>query len=67
MSHEISLIEVCQAIVRREMRLAGHQFSAVINPLLFFILVVTLFPLSLPIENHLLHQIAPELFGQLLY
>ena len=53
------LFKLICAISRRELLLAGRQFSAIMNPFLFFLLVVMLFPLALTPENHLLKQIAP--------
>lgn len=46
-------------ILRRELRLAFRQRSEIINPLWFFIIVITLFPLGIGPEPQLLRRIAP--------
>lgn len=50
---------ICRALIQREFRLAGSQFQAILNPILFFVIVVTLFPLALSSDNNLLQRIAP--------
>jgi len=47
------------AIVRRDLRLALRKRSEIINPLLFFVLVITLFPLGVGAKPVLLQAIAP--------
>ena len=47
------------AIIRRDLVLALRRRSEVANPLLFFILVITLFPLGIGAQPHLLQAIAP--------
>ena len=49
------------AIIRRDILLAWRSPSEFINPLLFFVVVVTLFPLAISPESKLLHQIGPGL------
>lgn len=46
-------------IVRRELLLAFRRQSEVLNPLWFFVLIVTLFPLALGPEPGILSRIAP--------
>ena len=43
----------------RDLRLAFRNFAEIINPLWFFLIIVTLFPLSIGPEPQLLRQIAP--------
>jgi heme exporter protein B len=47
------------AIVRRDLVLAMRRRSEVANPVLFFILVITLFPLGIGAQPKLLQAIAP--------
>jgi heme exporter protein B len=47
------------AIVRRDLRLALRKRAEIINPLLFFVLVITLFPLGVGAKPMLLQAIAP--------
>lgn len=47
------------AVIRRELRIAARSGAEVINPLWFFLIVVTLFPLSIGPEPQLLARIAP--------
>jgi heme exporter protein B len=47
------------AIVRRDLLLASRKRSEAANPVLFFILVVTLFPLGIGAQPKLLQAIAP--------
>lgn len=47
--------------LNREVRLQVRQFEDWINPLLFFVIVTSLFPLAFNADNHLLHQIGPGL------
>jgi heme exporter protein B len=46
-------------IVRRELLLAYRRQSEVLNPLWFFVLIITLFPLALGPEPGILSRIAP--------
>lgn len=43
----------------RDLRLAFRHLADIINPLWFFLIIITLFPLSIGPEPQLLHQIAP--------
>jgi heme exporter protein B len=47
------------AIIRRDLVLALRRRSEIANPLLFFVLVITLFPLGIGAQPHLLKAIAP--------
>ncbi|WKS82089.1 heme exporter protein CcmB [Edwardsiella tarda] len=47
------------AVIRRELRIAARSGAEIINPLWFFLIVVTLFPLSIGPEPQLLARIAP--------
>lgn len=47
------------AVIRRELRIALRSGAEIINPLWFFLIVVTLFPLSIGPEPQLLARIAP--------
>ncbi|MCX7108005.1 MAG: heme exporter protein CcmB [Methylococcales bacterium] len=55
----MSLSNAFFAIIRRDLVLALRRRSEVANPLLFFILVITLFPLGIGAQPHLLQAIAP--------
>ncbi|MEH6594130.1 MAG: heme exporter protein CcmB [Colwellia polaris] len=46
-------------IVKRDLRIAFRHRDDIINPLLFFIIVVTLFPLGVGPESTMLSRIAP--------
>ncbi|WP_413723345.1 heme exporter protein CcmB [Sodalis sp. RH24] len=46
-------------IVRRELRLALRNRADIVNPLWFFLIVITLFPLGVGPEPQLLRRIAP--------
>jgi len=46
-------------ILRRELKIAFRNSAEIINPLWFFIIVITLFPLGLGPEPQLLARIAP--------
>lgn len=47
------------AVIRRELRIAARSGAEIINPLWFFLIVVTLFSLSIGPEPQLLARIAP--------
>jgi len=55
----MSLSPAFFAIIRRDLVLALRRRSEVANPLLFFILVITLFPLGIGAQPNLLQAIAP--------
>ncbi len=46
-------------ILRRELRIAFRKGSEIINPLWFFLIVITLFPLSIGPDPQMLARIAP--------
>lgn len=54
-----SLFRAFVAIIRRDLILALRRRAELINPLLFFVLVITLFPLGIGVQPHLLQTIAP--------
>ena len=47
------------AILRRELKVALRKSAEIINPLWFFLIVITLFPLSVGSDPVLLARIAP--------
>lgn len=53
------MLNIFVRIVRRDLLQALRQPTDVLNPLLFFILVITLFPLAVGPEPQLLARIAP--------
>jgi len=55
----MSLTRAFFAIIRRDLVLALRRRSEVANPLLFFVLVITLFPLGIGAQPNLLQAIAP--------
>jgi heme exporter protein B len=55
----ISLSSALGSLLRRDLLLAYRHRSQLVNPLLFFTMVVTLFPLGLSPEPQLLRTIAP--------
>ena len=55
----MSLSNAFFAIIRRDLILALRRRSERATPLLFFILVITLFPLGIGAQPHLLQAIAP--------
>ncbi|MGZ4990383.1 MAG: heme exporter protein CcmB [Methylobacter sp.] len=55
----MSLSRAFFAVIRRDLVLALRRRSEIANPLLFFILVITLFPLGIGAQPHLLQAIAP--------
>lgn len=55
----MSLARAFFAVIRRDLVLALRRRSEIANPLLFFILVITLFPLGIGAQPHLLQAIAP--------
>ncbi len=50
-------------ILRRELKIAFRKGSEIVNPLWFFLIVITLFPLGVGPEPQLLARIAPGLSG----
>ncbi len=55
----MSLNHAFFAIIRRDLLLALRRRSEIANPLLFFVLVITLFPLGLGARPQLIQAIAP--------
>lgn len=55
----MAMFNAFSAIVRRDLVLAMRRRSEVANPVLFFILVITLFPLGIGAQPKLLQAIAP--------
>lgn len=55
----MSLSRAFYAIIRRDLVLALRRRSEMANPLLFFVLVITLFPLGIGAQPNLLEAIAP--------
>jgi heme exporter protein B len=55
----MSMFTAFAAIVRRDLILAMRRRSEIANPVLFFILVITLFPLGIGAQPKLLQAIAP--------
>ncbi len=56
---EASLGTAFLSLLRRDLMLAYRHRAQMLNPLLFFVIVVSLFPLGLDPEPELLHTIAP--------
>lgn len=54
-----SLFKVFLVILRRDLTLAVRRRAQIVNPLMFFVIVVTLFPLGLGPEPNLLQTMAP--------
>lgn len=55
----MSLFQAFIAIIRRDLLLAFRRRAEMMNPLFFFVIVVTLFPLGVGAQPHLLQTIAP--------
>ncbi|MEQ1558648.1 MAG: heme exporter protein CcmB [Methyloglobulus sp.] len=55
----MAMFDAFAAIVRRDLVLAMRRRSEIANPVLFFILVITLFPLGIGAQPKLLQAIAP--------
>lgn len=58
-SVSLSTLGVMRAVLRREMALAARQKGEVLTPIVFFIVVASLFPLGVGPESNLLLQMAP--------
>lgn len=52
-------MSLLSTVIERELRLAWRHRSELVNPLLFFVLVVSLFPLAIGASPKLLQQIGP--------
>jgi heme exporter protein B len=57
--NEPSLRAACFALARRDLLLAYRHRSELLNPLLFFVIVVSLFPLGVSPESSVLKIMAP--------
>lgn len=55
----MSLTQAFWAIIRRDLLLAFRRRAEMANPLLFFVLVVTMFPLAVGAQPNLLQTMAP--------
>jgi heme exporter protein B len=55
----MTMFDAFTAIIRRDLVLAMRRRSEIANPVLFFILVITLFPLGIGAQPKLLQAIAP--------
>lgn len=55
----MSLTQAVWAIIRRDLLLAFRRRAEMANPLLFFVMVVTLFPLAVGAQANLLQAMAP--------
>ncbi len=55
----MALLRAFIAIIRRDLILAFRRRAEMLNPILFFIIVVTLFPLGVGAQPQLLQSIAP--------
>lgn len=49
-------------LIKRELKIAFRSFSELVNPLWFFLIVITLFPLSIGPEPQLLSRISVGVF-----
>ena len=56
-----SLLNAFSAVIKRDLLLAYRFRAELINPLAFFVMVITLFPLALGAEIALLKRIAPAI------
>src|SRR5580698_2406883 len=56
---EVSALRAMTLIVRRELRLSFRRPEQVLQPLVFFLIVTTLFPLGLSLQLSLLRDMAP--------
>lgn len=54
-----SLFTACKVLLQRELIIAYRHRAELLNPLLFFVIVVCLFPLALNAQPRLLQTIAP--------
>ncbi|MBX4340828.1 heme exporter protein CcmB, partial [Mycobacterium tuberculosis] len=54
-----------RALLARELRLAWRSGAEILNPLWFFLIVITLFPFGVGAAPQLLAQIAPGVLGRL--
>ncbi len=57
------MLRAVMHLIHRELLMALRQRSDILNPLWFFLIVITLFPLGIGPEPKLLARIAPGLSG----
>lgn len=57
----MSIAKACLHIIKRDLKLAIRQVNEVLSPLLFFIIVISLFPLAITSDPHVLQSIGPGL------
>ena len=57
--NQVSLSTAFLGVLRRDLQIAIRKRSELLNPILFFIMVVSLFPLGIGPEPRLLAEIAP--------
>ncbi len=57
--NELSLTRALYALLKRDLLLAVRRRSELANPILFFVLITTLFPLGIGADAKLLQSIAP--------
>ena len=55
----IGPLKLAAVVLQRELRLAVRRWDQVLQPLIFFIVIVTLFPLAVSPELSELRRIAP--------
>lgn len=56
---DLNTAQIFTAVVQRELTLAFRHRGELLNPLLFFVIVITLFPLGIGPELNILQRIAP--------
>jgi heme exporter protein B len=58
-AHEVGSLSAALLVVRRELRLSFRRPEQLLQPLVFFLIVTTLFPLGLSVQLSLLRDMAP--------
>ncbi len=56
---DAGLLKIFSVILKRDLTLALRRRAQILNPLMFFVIVITLFPLGLGPEPNLLQSMAP--------
>jgi heme exporter protein B len=59
--HSISAYHAFKAVLSRDLLLGLRNQSDFVNPLIFFIMVITMFPLAIGPEQAILRQLAPAI------
>jgi len=59
MTHSISYWQTFSNVLSRDLKVAVRNKGDVLNPLVFFIIVITLFPLAIGSDSQILTRIAP--------